>query len=226
MSVWLDPFAGTGLSGYPRCLLGDGRSASIGAPEVLLTESELKRLDRMKDETRRSELEKSFKLRRAMAGTLVDCQPGDVVVATEASGAPYLAAPIRQSLTLATKGSWTFVAVDEDGARIGSDVEIIRPIDWQSMLRMVCSPPEAAAFLAQHDNEDAAIADFFRLWTIKEAVLKATGEGFRAGPKNIQVPDALYAGMVHGSISAVGSRFDIWAVRKGQLALSLARRIV
>lgn len=225
MSRFADPFAGSGLSGYPRCLLGDARGSGDYASGVSLTPNELERLAQLKDNARRQELDASLKLRRCLAANLIGCLPNEVRITTTDSGAPLLAEPVRYSLNLATKGPWTFLAIDDDGSNIGSDVEIHRPINWSAMLDMVCSVEEAGGFVAQHDAEDVAIADFFRLWTIKEAILKATGEGFRAGPKNIHVPDALYSETAHGVVSALGGRFEVWALDREGLALSLARQI-
>jgi 4'-phosphopantetheinyl transferase len=63
-----------------------------------------------------------------------------------------------------------------DGAAVGVDVEHRqRRVDHARLAARVCSPAERAHYAAL---PEAQRADFFlRLWTRKEAFVKATGEG-------------------------------------------------
>ncbi len=64
------------------------------------------------------------------------------------------------------------------GGPVGIDVEQVREMkDLPSMARHVCSPAELRA------SGPPAPAGFFRAWTRKEALLKATGEGL-SSPMN------------------------------------------
>lgn len=132
-------------------------------------------------------------LRRELIGALAQHDPALIKLGADADGAPSLLKPAGYSISISNKDNWTIVALDAAGMPIGVDVEIVREIDGRAMLGMVCGDEERDAFAASRSSEDAEL-NFFRLWTIKEAILKATGEGFRAGPKHVRVPEALYGG--------------------------------
>lgn len=74
--------------------------------------------------------------------------------------------------------------------RIGVDIEhrhVRHDIDGD--IRKVFSKAERNAL--EITNETEKIARFLRLWTMKEAVIKATGEGFRADTTAFTLPDSL-----------------------------------
>ena len=101
----------------------------------------------------------------------------------------------------------------------------MRPLDWRAMLGMVCSEPEAAAFTALAENEpEQTLRAFFTLWTIKEAVLKATGRGLRGGAKTVAVPVEGLAGDAQPlrEISVSGVTYSVWSGWEGDVALSVA----
>jgi 4'-phosphopantetheinyl transferase len=76
-------------------------------------------------------------------------------------------------------GDWLLVATRRAGP-VGVDIEHVATMfDWRALLSRVCAPDEARACLAAADPR----AQFFRLWTAKEAVLKAHGTGFAADPR-------------------------------------------
>jgi len=78
------------------------------------------------------------------------------------------------------------VAVCDD-APVGIDLEPIRWLDdWTGMLAQIGSPEEQRAFAALTDEEERATA-FFRLWTRKEALLKAAGCGLMEDPRTVTV---------------------------------------
>lgn len=221
MTALNDPFADTGLAGHPRCLMATGYTGGT----VQLTPVEMARLQRLQDDARRRDLEMSFQARRRLVATLLGCAPTDVVFSTKADGGPVLDSPRGFSVSIANKAEHTFLALDPAPSTIGADIELVRDIDWRAMLGMVCDEDERKEFLERHEGSESARLDFFRLWTIKEAILKATGAGFRAGPKNIRVPADLYPDAASGQIEAFGEKFDVWAVRRGELAFTLARKL-
>jgi 4'-phosphopantetheinyl transferase len=62
---------------------------------------------------------------------------------------------------------------------VGVDVEAVRPIDFAAIAESVCTPAERINVRAE--------ADFFTIWTRKEAVLKATGEGLSRPMSDVHV---------------------------------------
>jgi 4'-phosphopantetheinyl transferase len=83
-------------------------------------------------------------------------------------------------------------------ADVGVDVEQIRPVSVEEMARHVLGEGEAAASLAA----------FFRYWTRKEAVVKATGEGLRMSLRKVVVtrPDAPPALLRYGDRTDLTAR--------------------
>lgn len=100
------------------------------------------------------------------------------------------------SFSIAHSHELAVVAIAGDGP-VGVDLERVRAIDTSEIGPLVLS----AAELAQ--STDAAIEDglrtFFRRWTAKEALLKATGHGLRIAPSLVDVGtvDALRARVRH-----------------------------
>jgi 4'-phosphopantetheinyl transferase len=220
--TWTNPFRDAGFADAPGCALAFWQG---GENRHEWTPDEESRLRRLKDPQRRADLEGSMVLRRELIGALTQYHPALIELSADASGAPLLVRPAGYSISISNKENWTIVALDGPQMAIGVDVEIVREIDWRTMLGMVCGDEERHAFAASLSGEDAE-QNFFRMWTIKEAILKATGEGFRAGPKHVRVPEALFGGAACAQVEAFGSMFDVWAVQRGQLALSLARKYV
>ena len=89
-----------------------------------------------------------------------------------AHGKPCLASRPALCFSLSHSGERVLCAVSD--AAIGCDVELRRPVD-PALARRFFHPDEAAALdaLPASKREEA----FFRLWTLKESVLKATGDG-------------------------------------------------
>jgi 4'-phosphopantetheinyl transferase len=78
-------------------------------------------------------------------------------------------------------GDLVVVALSSGGA-VGVDIEhITSRLAYRAMLSTVCVPAEAIAV--------RRLDDFFRYWTRKEAVLKATGVGLREGMRRVVVTE-------------------------------------
>ncbi len=90
------------------------------------------------------------------------------------------------NVSLSHAGDRVAVALCADGA-VGVDVEqVIADVDVDSMLGFVLSDAERADFRAVH-GRPARVQAFFRCWTRKESVLKATGDGLRIPMSNLTV---------------------------------------
>ena len=93
----------------------------------------------------------------------------------------------------APHGLIAFASRGRPRGRIGVDAETFRPDrDFDGIAGMVFGPDERAALAAAWGNDKVRL--FYRLWTLKEALIKALGTGFSLGPARFEVP----AAMVHG----------------------------
>lgn len=134
--------------------------------------------------------------RRAAAGVLLRClvasalgqEPHDVTVrrhcphCSRGHGRPEVpGAPLRVSASHAGDRVAVAVAVSTLGA-VGIDVEPprARPLS-RPLLRRTLGSGEPEYLLGVPESRRPA--EFLRIWTAKEAILKATGEGLRGGPR-------------------------------------------
>lgn len=99
-------------------------------------------------------------------------------------GRPAFRDPALPEFSISHSGDWLWLAVGEP--TLGLDVEQQRPRrNLQKLMAHVLSPLELAWVAAQSDELSA----FYRLWTLREAVLKASGRGL-AGLSRLQLfPD-------------------------------------
>jgi 4'-phosphopantetheinyl transferase len=115
-------------------------------------------------------------LRSLLAG-YVGCGPCQVDISTSADGKPYLAGPDRDAIHFSTSQSEAFAAFAF--SRIGSigvDIEKMRAIpDMLEIVERHFTPREKHAIFSIPESLRSGL--FYKLWTRKEAVLKAQGEG-------------------------------------------------
>lgn len=114
-------------------------------------------------------------LLRRQLGLLLGVAPAALELTVAERGKPHLAAPvIPLAFNLSHSGDVVALAVAK--SQIGVDVELQRPVNLAERLsRRFFSPAESEAVLAA----TGAVRDrvFLRIWTQKEAWLKATGLG-------------------------------------------------
>lgn len=105
---------------------------------------------------------------------------------------------------LSHSDAWALVAVAPSGTRVGVDVERVRTdLDHMELARHLYQPEETVRLVAGLDSvESVHPAGFFRLWTAKEAFVKATGTGL-AGIREVLINDE---GACEGSATLVRSR--------------------
>ena len=83
--------------------------------------------------------------------------------------------------------------------QIGIDIEEIDQVfRFDAIIESTFSPDERAAVSAA--EKDCFVRAFFEIWTLKEAIVKATGVGLSANLQDIEMPPAMRGGAVTGQV--------------------------
>ncbi|NUW42263.1 4'-phosphopantetheinyl transferase family protein [Nonomuraea rhodomycinica] len=152
---------------------------------------------------------------RSVLGRLCGVAPEDVRLTTEESGRPCL--PAGPDFNLSHSGAWALVAVAAPGTRVGVDVERIRAdLDHLELARRMYQPEEAERV------RERGLEEYFRLWTAKEAYVKATGAGL-AGLRGCLVTDT---GEGSATVSSRSPGRGPWPVRFLDVAPGYAAALV
>ena len=142
---------------------------------------------------------------RSVLGRTTGVDPADLVFAYGEHGKPRLPAG-GPSFNVSDSGDFVVVALA--AAELGVDAEVVRPLARQEQLaRRICTQREFEAIKSISEAErDAAL---LRLWTCKEAGLKAIGIGLRGGVKNVEID---LEGGPSPRIERLCSEIDDWAL--------------
>jgi len=153
----------------------------------LLSLEEAHRASRFGNEELRHRFVMSRGLLRTVLGSCLNTPPGQVEIRLDANGKPRLADNYGVTFNLTHTGDLMLLAVT-GGLPVGVDVERVRPMkDSQAMAQRFFSPREAR-WLQSLEGSELDLG-FFGIWTRKEAILKATGEGISSGLSSIDVLD-------------------------------------
>ncbi|ACL56706.1 4'-phosphopantetheinyl transferase family protein [Methylobacterium nodulans] len=124
-------------------------------------------------------------LLRHLLGAHLGRAPGGIVLTRDRFGRPSLAEAPGLDLNLSHGAGWVAVGLG-CGGRVGVDVEgASRPVEWDAVARLFLHPAELAAFRALPSAARPARA--LELWAVKEACLKASGEGLSAAPQTVRL---------------------------------------
>ncbi len=167
-------------------------------------------------EYRVTEVRRRFVLMRATLRTLLcdrlDCDNAQLDFEKLSHGKPYAciegaSATISFNITHSDTHGLIAIAPDRD---IGVDLEIYSSSrDISGITKAVFSPEEQAVLTAA--SEEQRVRLFYRLWTLKEALLKAWGTGLSLAPASFQIPDSMLAyGNDSGIISPPQDPESIW----------------
>ncbi len=126
------------------------------------------------------------------------------------------------TLSLAHGGEWLLCAVRPGvvDAPLGVDVEPLvqrrREVLWRAL-----NEQEIERFAAA-DPARLPLADLLQIWTIKEAVLKATTRGLRLSPRRVTVSGYPAVGsFAPASALFAGRAAMVWTCRDDRLAMSI-----
>lgn len=163
----------------PLVWLCSSRDASTTTAPDWMTAAERHRLARLCGGSREDFLASRWLIRRGLAagsGTPARlCRPGE--------GRPDASAePSGWRLSISHSGGLAGCAVSR-GTAIGLDIEpLARRPDWRKLVSRWFSPREQAWLLANDEPEA-----FLRVWTLKEAWLKATGRGIANNLQTLEI---------------------------------------
>jgi 4'-phosphopantetheinyl transferase len=117
-------------------------------------------------------------LHRLATECLGQADPSAIRLVRDDSKRPYVAEPEDSGvdINLSHSGAWIAAAVARCG-RVGVDIQVEREIRTGVAER--CYSPAELAWMRSAPIKEQALR-FFRLWTLKESYLKATGQGLAA----------------------------------------------
>jgi len=173
------------LSGAYVWVLDTGlaSAADLQRAEAVLSPDELSRLRWFRREADRRAYLLAHWLARCVLAQAAECAPQELCFANGPHGRPCVAAPPQAAslaFNLSHSARWVGVIVSGLGP-IGLDIERVDPaIDPLDMAARILTLAETDALQALSPGERSA--RFFRLWTLKEAYLKARGLGLAGDP--------------------------------------------
>lgn len=97
-------------------------------------------------------------------------------------------APVAVALSISHSDGWASAAVHRGKGRLGCDLERIEARS-RAFLEDYLTPDEQAFVAAGPESENPLRATL--VWSAKEAVMKALGEGLRLSPASVEVAPAL-----------------------------------
>ena len=179
----------------------------LAALHAMLSSDEQTRVAKMRMQAVAQEFIASRGVARELLATRCGCAPADVVFSAGANGKPYLQHP-RSGITfsLAHSGGFCALAIGSV-ASLGVDIEAVRP-DVGDLAESIFGLREAAQFAAI--PQTAQMEAFFRAWVLKEAYLKATGEGLAGGLQSLELDLAAVSDIRPVAIRGIGAALALW----------------
>lgn len=203
--------------------------ASLVAPPVpaarlaeLLAADERDRVARFHFDHLRRRQEVATGLLRLVLGRLTGRPPDSLRFETGEYGKPAL--PGGPAFNLSHSGDWWLLGVATEG-RLGVDVEVHRPLpDLDSLARTTFRADEAAEVLGQGAGEERHRA-FFRVWSRKEAFIKAVGLGLSYPLDRFRVASDDHAGAALRAIDDPAETPGAWTLRSVSWAPDLSAAV-
>lgn len=160
----------------------DASDLEVGALRRLLNPRELERADRFRVPNAARRFIAARAVLRTLLGTVTATDPARVEFAYGERGKPSVSG--APHFNASDSGDTVVVAMASE--EVGVDVEGLRSLPNPDRLaRRICTPYELEQLDALTEKE--AGAALLRLWTYKEAALKAVGLGLPGGLRNVEI---------------------------------------
>ncbi len=188
-------------------------AANESAAVQWLDRQELSRLDRFRfpGAGRRFTLCRSAL--RAILSCVLHCGNSQISFPTGAHGKPFATvcgSPAPVDFSVSHSGSHGLIAISQNG-HVGVDVEERAPRrHLEGLIETVMGPEERAELSALSGRRQ--LHRFLRIWTFKEALLKASGTGLYTDMSRVQVPQDIRRGGTRGSYRFPDSPSVTWGL--------------
>ena len=122
---------------------------------------------------------------RVLLGRYLEKSPASVVIKDLSNGKPILASGAYDQLSFNVSHSREVLSIAvSPGNPVGLDIEKVDPRTNPGQAASIAFSAEEKSFL---ENSENLSRDFYKIWTAKEAILKATGDGFAYPSRNFSV---------------------------------------
>lgn len=148
-----------------------------------LSENELTKVHLFEFEQARDSYIISQGALRILLSGYLGISPNLVKLGQRRKGKPYSIDEPNLYFNISNSGMLTVIAFSRD-SEVGIDIEQIRPLsDLDEMITINFTTREIKFINGKPEERTSR---FFRFWTVKESYLKATGEGMRLPPDNLE----------------------------------------
>jgi 4'-phosphopantetheinyl transferase len=159
---------------------------------------------------------------RTLLAMKLNCDAAGVKIATGTHGKPYLPDFPDLAFNLSHSGNYLAIAIARECA-IGIDIEQVKARKNLPGLAERCFSPAEIEHWQQLPKTEQ-ISGFFRLWTAKEAFVKATGQGIQLGMDRCVIDTKSWRGF--SVLPEEYEPFDDWHLRGFDLAEEIVGTLV
>lgn len=165
-----------------------GLDTPSGADWDLLSPEEQQRAHRFRFDLHRARFARAHAITRLILASYTGIPADQLQIEVNRFGKPFLShlTPFDVRFNLSHSGGLMLLGVTA-GLEIGVDVELhAENLDWRQIAANTFSPREIA-IIENLMQDDARRSEFYRLWTLKEAYLKANGQGLAGNLDRVEV---------------------------------------
>ena len=166
---------------------------------------------------------------RAMLCRRLGCENGQLAFETSRHGKPFATVdgmPVPDSFNVSHSGGHGLIAFAPAG-RLGVDIEErVAHRNLDLLMETVLGEQEQA--LLARTRGEARTHLFFKLWTMKEALIKAHGMGMALDPSRVQIPSAMLGGTTRSTLQSPeipGVRWRLDDLSNEQFAAAVAHEL-
>lgn len=135
---------------------------------------------------------------RVLLASKLNCKMAEINFELGPYGRPHATLrgeKVSVSFNVSHSGAHGVVALAQVG-EVGVDIEEVRPQpDWLSIATSAFAAEEVQHLRCQEPSKQ--IATFYRIWSLKEAVMKALGKGFYLNPRSFCLPPEVLYDSLH-----------------------------
>jgi 4'-phosphopantetheinyl transferase len=199
--------------------------APSDAQRAWLDTVELVRAARFVHDIRRRRYLAAHVALRGLLGAALGQAPHQVNIEPDANDKPQLVGHAGWQFNLSDSDDWALVGLWQ-GAPIGVDVEVRRTLsDARALAQRLYTAPEREAVLDAAEGPEREAA-FLRVWTRKEACLKAVGLGLRLAPSSFEAGSQEGAAVARLATPAGTMAVEVVSVPTGVDAFAAVARVL